>query len=153
YAGELVHQALNVAESLQHFAGSGIFRKLDLTAKIKPLNHLLHVGAAEILIVSFGNRAADEFAANVIGALHLTFVFELQLAGDGRQGGIDITNPRNCDRLTMANGSALGVGDDILHAGNRKALTDARALVNFLVLAGGKGDSFDDFANVFGDDE
>ncbi len=42
----------------------------------------------------------------------------------------------------------LGIRDHILHGRNRQALAHARPLVNFLVFASGKCDSFDDLLYI-----
>ena len=52
--------------------------------------------------------------------------------------------------LLVADSAPLGIGDDVLHAGNRKPLADAGALVDPLVLAGGEGDAFHHLAQELG---
>ena len=53
----------------------------------------------------------------------------------------------------IAQGALLGAGDGILQHAYGQTLTDAGALINFLVFAGGEGDALDDFADKFGNVE
>src|SRR5208282_1980794 len=48
-------------------------------------------------------------------------------------------------------GATLCVRDYVLHAGNRQTLAHAGTLVDFLVLAGSKGNALDDLLHVFWD--
>ena len=89
----------------------------------------------------------------MVSAFHFAFVFEFELAGDGRQRGIHVADTRDRNLLAMSKGSALGIGDDVLHTRNWEALADAGTLVYFLVLACGEGDAFDHFAHVLGNDQ
>src|SRR5579863_3255441 len=47
HTGEFVHEALDGAQGLQDFSSSRALGQLNFSAEIKPLNHLLHIDAAE----------------------------------------------------------------------------------------------------------
>ena len=137
---EFLHQALNFFQVLQRFdSGHGI-GQLNLAAQVEPLHDLLHVGAGEVFVVGLGDGGADQFTADEVSALHLSFVFQFKFAGDGGQRRVYVADAGHDKFFVVAERPALGVGDDIFHRGNRQALADTRALVNFLILAGGKGD-------------
>ncbi len=142
------HQSLNGRQLLHHGGGIDALIELQRTAQIEPLDDLPDVGALEILVVDLAHRNADQLAGHGVAAFQLAFVLQLELAGDGGQGGVDIEHARHRDRLARAQGAALGVRDDIFQHGDRQALRNARALVDFLVLARHKRELFDDLADV-----
>ena len=94
---------------------------------------------------------ADEVAGDGVTATELTFVFEFDLTGDGREGGVEIGDARHGHVITGAQGAAFGIRDYVFEYGDGKALADSGTLVDLLVFASEEGDLFDDFADVFGD--
>ena len=104
--------------------------------------------AGKVAVVDLADGSADEFAHHRIGAAHLAFVFQLELAGDAGQGGVDVADARHDERFAVHERAPLGVGDDQLHGGDGQALADAAALVDFLVFARGEGHLLHDFAHV-----
>jgi hypothetical protein len=147
---EFVDEALNVFKFSRASRAETESGQLNLAAEVEPLHDLLHVGAGEVFIVSFGDGGADEFAAYVVRAFHLAFIFEFEFAGNGGQGGVDVADARHDELFVVADGAALGVRDNVFHCGNGQALADAGALVDFLIFAGGESDALDYFLNVGG---
>ena len=94
----LVHETLNRFQPLHH--GCRVYRVVQLqrAAQIEPLHDLRHVRPLEILVVNFAHGKADQLFGDGIAAFELAFVFQLQLAGDGRQSGIYIQDAwrRHC---------------------------------------------------------
>src|SRR5947207_113941 len=83
-----------------------------------------------------------------VAALELTFVFELQLAGDGGKRGVDIQNARHRHWLVRFESTPFGIRDDVFQNRDRQALRDAGALVDALVLARQERELLHHFANV-----
>jgi len=54
---EFIDQSLNPSQILKSFDGGDGIGKLNLAAQVEPLHDLLHVGAGEIFVVSFGDGA------------------------------------------------------------------------------------------------
>ena len=103
-------------QRLQYFSSPGGIGQLHFAAKIKPLHNLLHIHTVEVVIVSLGNGGPNQFPADMVGALHLTFILQFEFAGNRRQRGVHISNARNNNFFVAPNGPALGVGNHILHA-------------------------------------
>src|SRR5258708_11868047 len=78
-------------------------------------------------------------------------VFELELAGDGREGSINIGHSR--DRILFADAGCalLGIADDAFQCGDWQPLAHARAAVHALVLTRLEGYFLDNLAQVSGD--
>ena len=100
---------------------------------------------------TLATAAADDLADDGVGAAHLAFVLELDLAGDAGECGVDVADAGDDEGFVVEQGAAFGVGDDELHGADGEALRDAAALVDFFVFAGGEGDLLDDLADVVGD--
>ena len=125
--------------------------ELDGAAEVEPLLDLLRVGIGEVLVEDVGHAGADDLANDGVGAAHLAFVFELDLAADAGERGVDVADAGNDERFVVEERAAFGVRDDEFHGADGEALRDAAALVDFLVFAGGEGDLLDDLADVVGD--
>src|SRR5580704_505815 len=147
---QLVDQALNFFQVFQRFKSCDRIAQLNLAAQVEPLHDLLHVGAGEVFVVGLGDRGADQFAAYEVCSFHLALVFEFQLAGDGRERGVDIADAGHYQLFVVAEGAAFGVRDYVLHCGDRQALTYSAAFIDFLIFAGSEGDALDYFLNVGG---
>ena len=126
----------------------GIVAELNFATEIEPLHDLIHVHAVQVRVVGLRNCGANQLAAYVIGALHLAFVFEFELAGDGGQRGVDVADARDDYVLLMRERAALGVGDHVFHRGDGQTLAYAGTLVDFLVFARDEGDALDDFLHI-----
>src|SRR5262249_24185815 len=113
-------------------------------------HHLLHIDAAEILIGGLGNGTANEITSHLVGALHFTFVFEFQLSGDRRHGGVNVTDTWHDQLLVPMDRAALRILDHVFHAVDGEALAYARAVVHLLVLARAKCDPLNDLLHVLG---
>src|SRR5262249_60738717 len=85
------------------------------------------------------------------GADLFALVFELDLAGDGRDRGVNVADARGDQGLAVKQGATLGVRRDTLHDGYRQALADAGAFIDAFVVARDERDLFDDFADGLGD--
>src|SRR5262249_46609404 len=81
------------------------------------------------------------------GADLFALVFELDLAGDGRDRGVNVADARGDQGLAVKQGAALGVRRDALHDGYRQALSDDGWFIDAFVLARDERDLFDDFAD------
>src|SRR5260370_27124016 len=91
---------------------------------------------------------ANEFACNGVRALEFAFVFEFQLAGNGREGGVDVGDTGDDVFFAVASGALLGAADEAFQSRDRQTLADTRAAVDALVLASLKRDFFDDLAEI-----
>ncbi len=125
--------------------------ELHGAAEVEPLLDLLGVGVGEVLVEDAGYAGADDLADDGVGAAHLAFVFELDLATDAGECGVDVADAGDGEGFAVEEGAAFGVRDDEFHGADRKALRDAAALVDLLIFAGGEGDLLDDLADVVGD--
>ena len=134
-------------------AGGGLgVVELYGAAEVEPLLDLLGVGSqAKYWSKTFCYAGADDLADDGVGAAHLAFVFEFDLAADAGESGVDVAYARDDEGFVVEQGAAFGVGDDEFHGADGEALRDAAALVDFLVFAGGEGDLLDDLADVVGD--
>src|SRR6266478_990524 len=95
--------------------------------------------------------SANQLAGDGVGAFELAFVFQFELAGDGRKSGVNIGDAR--DRIFFADtgGALLGIANDAFQRGDWEALAYSRTAVDALVFAGLEGDFLDDFSQVAGD--
>ncbi len=125
--------------------------ELDGAAEVEPLLDLLGVGGGEILVEDICDRCPDDLADDGVCAAHLAFVFEFHFSGDARERGVDVADAGDDEGLVVEEGAAFGVRDDEFQGGDGEALGAAAALVDFLVLACGEGDLFDDLADVVWD--
>ena len=91
-----------------------------------------------------GHGRADQLVRDGVGALELALVFELELAGDGRQRRVDVGDARRRRRLARRERAPLGVADDVFQHADRQALAHAGALVDAAVGARLKRDLLDD---------
>ncbi len=64
-------------------------------------------------VVDLADGDADQFAGDGVAALEFAFVFQLDLAGDGGQRGVDIEHARDGERFAGAERAALGIRDDV----------------------------------------
>ena len=106
---------------------------LERAADVEPHDDLVGVHAAGALAERRVGRAANQLARDRLTADQLTFVLELDLAGDRRQRRVDVGDARHDLRLAGAHRAPLGVRDDVLHHRDRHALRHARAPVDALV--------------------
>src|SRR6266481_2572954 len=97
------------------------------------------------------DSGANQLAGDGVGAFELAFVFQFELAGDGRKSGVNIGDARNGIFLTDAGGTLLGVANHAFQRRDWQALAYARTAVDALVFTGLEGDFLDDFAQVAGD--
>src|SRR5580704_7952012 len=119
---QLVDQALNFFQVFQRFKSCDRIAQLNLAAQVEPLHDLLHVRTGEIFVVGLGDRGADQFAADIVGALHFAFVLEFEFAGDRRQGSVNVTDAGHDQFFVISNRSAFGVRDYIFHRADGQAL-------------------------------
>ena len=94
-----------------------------------------------------GDRGANQLAADGVGPAQLAFVFELELAGNGWQRGVNIRDPCHRRHFAGHQRATLRVRCDVLQNADRQALTHARALVDAAIRSRLKRDLLDDFAN------
>ena len=89
---EFFEEALNLFQLFQRVGGGLGVVELYSAPQIEPLLDLLGVGVGEVLIEDGGDGGADDFADDGVGAAHLAFVLELDLAADAGQGGVDVAD-------------------------------------------------------------
>ena len=145
---EFVEEALNLLQLGERRGGRLRVVQLHRAAEVEPLFDLLRVQAGKVLVEGGGDGLPDDLADDGVGAAHLAFVLQFDLAGDAGQRGVDVADTRHDEGFAVNQGTAFGVRDDQLHGGDGQALRDAGTLVNLLVFARGEGDAFDDLADV-----
>src|ERR1035437_8487013 len=146
----LLHQALYGVQLADHGGGIHGLIELERAAEIEPFDHRRKINALEVLVEDLADGGADEIARHAIAAFELALVFQLEFAGDGGQGGVDVGDARDGGVVPAAEGAALGVRDHVFEDGDGESLADAGALVDALVLAGEEGQLFDHAADVIG---
>ena len=140
-------QALHLAGARQQLVRRQGVVDLQRAAEIEPVGDLLQLDAGEVAGEDIADGAADDVAGDVVGAAELALVFELELAGNGRQRRIDVGDARRDDRLVGADGAPLGARDHVLEQRDRQPLADAGALVDLLVLPRLERDFLDHLAD------
>ena len=82
---------------------------------------LLRVGVGEVVVEDLADGGADELAHDGVGAAHLAFVFEFELAGDAGQGGVDVADARHRQLFAVerARRSALETTSSMVEMGRR----------------------------------
>ena len=101
-AYNLTEQLKEKTGEFQHFACSGVVAELNFPAEVEPQHDLTHIHAMQMRIVGLGDRHTNQFAAHMVGALHLAFVFQFELAGNGGQRRINIADAGDDYVLTDA---------------------------------------------------
>ena len=134
-------------QSIEQFGGAGGIGKFQLASQIEPLRDLLHVAIFEIRVKRFSNGESNQVANHRVCSSQFTFILEFEFAGDGGNGAVDIANARNDGTLGIAQCATLGIGDYVLHGGDREALAYTRSLIDALVFPGREGDLFHDLAD------
>src|SRR5437764_5316097 len=86
----LLHQTLDPAELLHHTGRVDVLVEFQGAAEIEPLNDVRHVRALEMAVIDLADRGANQFPGHGVAALQLALVFQLQLAGDGGEGRVEI---------------------------------------------------------------
>src|SRR5690242_5804103 len=135
YLRHQVEQPRNDAEALEAGVGALVARDLQGAAFVEPVHDVVHVGAAHARAERGARGAPDQVFGDGLGALQLTLVFELELAGDGGQRRVDVRHARHHVLLFGGHRAALGVGDHVLEQADRQALRHTGALVHPLVVA------------------
>ncbi len=93
---------------------------------------------------------ANQLASDGVCTFQFAFVFELELAGDGGECGINIRYASGGVLFTDARRTLLGVANDAFQGGDREALAHTGAAIHALVFARLEGDFLDNFAQVGG---
>src|SRR5882757_11491555 len=93
--GEFFEEALNLLELFEGAGGGLRVIELHGAAEVEPLLDLLGVGAGEVLVEDAGYAGADDLADDGVGAAHLAFVLELDLAADAGERGVDVADSRH----------------------------------------------------------
>src|SRR5467141_2546481 len=87
-------------------------RELEFAAELEPLDYGLEVDVGEILAEDAADGSANEFTGDGVRALELAFVFELQFAGDGGKGSVDISDAGDDGFFAVAGGTLFGAADE-----------------------------------------
>jgi hypothetical protein len=144
-----LEQAGHLAQLRHHVVGGGVVAQLEVPPP-RIRDDRAQVGGAEVDGEGLPHRRADQLAGHVVRAHQLALVFELELAGERGQGGVDVGYPRHDHGLLAQDGPPLRVRDRVLEGGDGQALADPAALVDLLVAAGGEGDALRHLADVAG---
>ena len=107
--GEFFEEALDLLELFEGAGGGLGVVELDGAAEVEPLLDLLGVGVGEVLVEDVATDGADDLADDGVGAAHLAFVFELDLAGDAGERGVDVADAGDGEGFVVEQGAALGV--------------------------------------------
>src|SRR5438445_4892850 len=91
---------------------------------------------------------ANQLAGDSVRTFQFAFVFELELAGDGGECGIDIRYASGGILFADAGCTLLGVADHAFQRGDRETLAYTGAAIHALVVARLEGDFLDNFAQV-----
>ncbi len=108
---EFFEEALDLLELGERSGGGLGVVELDGAAEVEPLLDLLGVGVGEVLVEDVGDRGADDLADDGVGAAHLAFVLELDLAGDAGERGVDVADAGDDEAFAVDQGAAFGVGE------------------------------------------
>src|SRR5277367_3419071 len=104
---QMLEQPLYFLELAQQLTTRCVRRNLQLAADFEPLHDRLKVDVLEILREGFSDRCANQFPRNIVCAAHLTLVFEFELSGHRRDGGIHIGDARDHRGFVTAHGALL----------------------------------------------
>ncbi|MCL6481594.1 MAG: hypothetical protein K6U02_07700 [Firmicutes bacterium] len=137
---------------MDQLLGRGVGREFQFPAHLEPLHHGLQIDVGEIPAERFSHGGADQFGGNGFRPFQLALVFQFQLAGDGRDSGVDVRHARDHLWLTVANGALFGVAEHAFECGDGQPLADARAPVHPLVAPGQEGNFFDGLADELRDE-
>src|SRR5262249_12985211 len=147
---DLVEQSLNAAQKAYHRFGTLHIRQLQIAAHFKPIEGWLEIRRRIILPKNHLDSLPDQIPRDRIGTLELPFIFQLDLSGNRRQGGINIGNAWNDLSFPCHNGPPFGIADDILETGNGQPLTHAGTLVDPLIRPCLERYCLHDFFDEFG---
>src|SRR5260221_11227885 len=87
--------------------------------------------------------SANQLAGDRVGAFGLAFVFQFELAGDGRKSGVNIGDARDGSFFAGTGGALVGVANHAFQRRDWQALAYARTAVHALVFTSLEGDFFD----------
>src|SRR5260370_513344 len=82
------------------------------------------------------DSGANKFPRDGVRALELAFVLEFELAGNGREGRINVRYPRKGNLFADAGRALLGIAHDAFQRGDGQTLAYAGAAVPALVITG-----------------
>ena len=99
--GEFFEESLDLLQLFEGAGGGLGVVELDGAAEVEPLLDLLGVGVGEVLVEDAGDAGADDLADDGVGAAHLAFVLELDLAGDAGERGVDVADARDDEGLAV----------------------------------------------------
>src|ERR1700687_61657 len=111
-APDVLHQALDFRELLTTVGSRGQLGQLQLATQLEPLNHGLKIDLREMLAEDAADRGANQLPRNRVRTLQLAFIFLFELAGNRREGSINIRHA--CEGILFADArcALLGVADD-----------------------------------------
>src|SRR5438094_397532 len=102
-----VDQARHHAEALEARLRALVHRELEGSTFVEPVDDVVHVGAAHAGFEGLARRTPDQVARDRFRTLQLPLVFELELAGDGGQRGVDVRDPRHDHLFLRRDGASL----------------------------------------------
>ena len=138
-----LHQSRDGAESFDDGVDRNIIGHLERATNVEPHDDLVGVEATGAVLISRIGGAANQLARDGVAADELTFVLQLDLAGDSRQRSVDVGDARDDVALTCLNRAPLRVRHDVLENGDRHPLGNPGALVDTLVVPRFECDALD----------
>src|SRR5207302_3930377 len=136
---DLIHQVeqpRHHAESLETRLRALVAGDLERPALVEPVDDVVYVGPAHAGFERLARGPPDQVFRDHFGSLQLTFVFELELTGDGGERGVDVGHARDHRFLLRGDGAPLRARHDVLEDADRQPLRHTGAAVHPLVLAG-----------------
>src|SRR5207249_10242300 len=121
----LVHQVEQAgydAEALEAALRALVHGDLERSAFVEPVDDVVHVGAAYPGLERLSGGAPDQVLGDRFGALQLALVFELELARDGGQGGVDVRDAGDHRLFLRGDRASLRVRHHVLQYADREPL-------------------------------
>src|SRR5262245_4591397 len=114
-----IEKPLHAARLRDHLVGRRAVAERQRSAEIEPLDDRPRVHAVEHAGEHRSDGRPNQVARHLLGATQLALVLQFELAGDGRQRGVDVGDARHDERLAVGQGAALCVGYDQLQRRDR----------------------------------
>src|SRR6266581_1782053 len=140
----------DLADALEVLLGAHAVGDLHAPARLEVLGHLLQPLDLQVLVPHLEHGAVDEPIDQVVLALVLAHVLELDLAGGGGEDGVEVGQARHDLALAQADGALLGVGEQALVVVDGDAHAHARGLVDLVRAARLEGQVRDDLLHEVG---
>src|SRR4029450_3259873 len=141
-------EALHTACSRDNLLSGRRVAEWKRAAQVEPFDDGTRVGAVEHAGKDVADGRTDQIPRDLFGSPKLSFVLQLELAGDRWQSCIEIRDARHDELLAVLKRAPLRVRHDEFESGDRQPLADAGSLVDLAIGPGLECDLLDDFADV-----